>query len=74
MAGAGDAGVVYFSLGSLTRGTFLPKHYLDILLEAFGRLRQRVLWKFEGELEGAPDNVRSRAWLPQQDILGEYLC
>lgn len=70
MAGAGDAGVVYFCLGTLTHGTSLPKRYLDILLEAFGRLPQRVLWKYEGELEGVPDNVKTSSWLPQQDILG----
>lgn len=70
MSGAGDVGVVYFSLGSLTRGTSLPKRYLDVLLEAFRRLPQRILWKYEEELEGAPDNVRTSPWLPQQDILG----
>lgn len=72
MAGAGDAGVVYFSLGSLTRGTSLPKRYLGVLLEAFRRLPQRILWKYEGELGGAPDNVRTSPWLPQQDVLGEH--
>ncbi|KAG0710470.1 UDP-glucuronosyltransferase 2B14 [Chionoecetes opilio] len=69
LAGAGSAGVIYFSLGSVTRGETMPPEYRQAFLEAFRRLPQRVLWKYEGELEGVSDNVRISSWLPQQDVL-----
>ncbi|XP_068216692.1 uncharacterized protein [Palaemon carinicauda] len=67
--GAGKAGVVYFSLGSVARGDTMPVHYRNMFIEAFKRLEQRVLWKFESDLEGVSDNVKISKWLPQQDIL-----
>ncbi|XP_063840610.1 UDP-glycosyltransferase UGT5-like isoform X2 [Scylla paramamosain] len=69
LTGAGSAGVIYFSLGSVALGKTMPLKYRQVFLEAFRRLPQRVLWKYEGELQGASDNVRVRSWLPQQDIL-----
>ncbi|XP_045118266.1 UDP-glycosyltransferase UGT5-like isoform X2 [Portunus trituberculatus] len=72
IAGAGPAGVIYFSLGSLTRGDSMLPEYLQVFLEAFRRLPQRILWKYEEQLEGASDNVRISSWLPQQDILAHH--
>ncbi|XP_050693306.1 UDP-glycosyltransferase UGT5-like isoform X3 [Eriocheir sinensis] len=69
IAGAGTEGVIYFSLGTVVRGETMPPEYRQAFLEAFRRLPQRVLWKYEGELEGASDNVMISSWLPQQDIL-----
>ncbi|XP_050693301.1 UDP-glycosyltransferase UGT5-like [Eriocheir sinensis] len=69
IAGAGTEGVIYFSLGSVTRGETMPPEYRQAFLKAFRRLPQRVLWKYEGELEGVSDNVMISSWLPQQDIL-----
>ena len=71
LAGAGSTGVIYFSLGSVIRSESMPPEYHQAFLEAFRRLPQRVLWKYERELEGASDNVRVSSWLPQQDILGK---
>ncbi|KAG0693715.1 UDP-glucuronosyltransferase 1-1 [Chionoecetes opilio] len=67
--GSGSAGVIYFSLGSVARSETMPPEYRQAFLEAFRRLPQRVLWKYEGELEGVSDNVRISSWLPQQDVL-----
>ncbi|KAG7154277.1 UDP-glucuronosyltransferase 2B14-like 5 [Homarus americanus] len=67
--GAGEAGIVYFSLGSITKGALMPEKYLKLFLQAFKRLDQRVLWKFESDLPGVPDNILIRPWMPQQDIL-----
>ncbi|XP_076058500.1 UDP-glycosyltransferase UGT5-like isoform X3 [Oratosquilla oratoria] len=40
------------------------------LVRGLGRLKQRVLWKWnEGHMEDLPPNVRVAKWLPQQDIL-----
>lgn len=48
----------------------MPTEYRDAFIEAFRRLPHRVIWKYEGELEGVSDNVLMKNWLPQQDILG----
>ncbi|KAK8744542.1 hypothetical protein OTU49_000857, partial [Cherax quadricarinatus] len=69
ITGAGSSGVIYFTLGSMTRSTSMPVQYRDLFIKAFRRLPQRVIWKYEGELEDIPDNVMISKWLPQQDIL-----
>ncbi|KAG7162654.1 2-hydroxyacylsphingosine 1-beta-galactosyltransferase-like 1 [Homarus americanus] len=69
ITGAGAEGVIYFSLGSVARGNSMPVQYRNLFLQAFRRLPQRVIWKYEGELEDVPDNVMISKWLPQQDIL-----
>ncbi|XP_066941903.1 UDP-glycosyltransferase UGT5-like [Macrobrachium rosenbergii] len=68
--GAGSAGVIYFSLGSITKGNTMPVKYRNMFIEAFSKLNQRILWKFETDLEGIPENIMISPWLPQQDILG----
>ncbi|XP_047491574.1 UDP-glycosyltransferase UGT5-like isoform X2 [Penaeus chinensis] len=70
ISGAGPEGVVYFSLGTVARGTSMPVVYRDMFVEAFKRLKQRVIWKYDVELDGISDNVLIQKWLPQQDILG----
>ncbi|ALC45675.1 Ugt35a [Drosophila busckii] len=68
--GAGAAGVIYFSLGSNVKSKDLPAHTRATLLQVFGRLKQRVLWKFEDEqLPAKPPNVYIAAWFPQADVL-----
>lgn len=67
--GAGSEGVIYFSLGSVARSNSMPVQYRDLFVQAFRRLPQRIIWKYEGELEGLSDNVMISKWLPQQDIL-----
>ncbi|XP_071524054.1 UDP-glycosyltransferase UGT5-like [Panulirus ornatus] len=69
--GAGPAGVVYFSLSTVAKGSSMPTHYRDLFLSAFSQLEQRVIWEFEVELEEVPDNVLIDKWLPQQDILAD---
>ncbi|KAK8721970.1 hypothetical protein OTU49_012402 [Cherax quadricarinatus] len=73
ITGAGSPGVIYFSLGSFTKFTNIPVQYRDVFVQAFRRLPQRVIWKYDGDLEDVPDNVMIRKWLPQQDILGEII-
>nr|XP_053653619.1 UDP-glycosyltransferase UGT5-like isoform X1 [Cherax quadricarinatus] len=69
ITGAGSSGVIYFSLGSVARSSSMPVQYRDLFIQAFRRLPQRVIWKYEEELENVPDNVMISKWLPQQDIL-----
>lgn len=71
MEGAGEAGVIYFSLGSFQEAAGMPKQYRDALLGAFARLPQRVIVKYSGPALPLPPNVKVFDWLPQQDVLGE---
>ncbi|XP_042231682.1 UDP-glucosyltransferase 2-like [Homarus americanus] len=70
MEGAGEAGVVYFSLGSFQKTSRIPAKYREVLMEAFSRLPHRVLIKYGESDVQFPPNVRAFPWLPQQDILG----
>ncbi|XP_017033093.1 UDP-glycosyltransferase UGT5 [Drosophila kikkawai] len=68
--GAGEAGAIYFSLGSNVQSKDMPPEMLSLFLRVFGSLQQRVLWKFEDESIGQlPENVMVRKWMPQADIL-----
>ncbi|XP_017768994.1 PREDICTED: UDP-glucuronosyltransferase 2B15-like isoform X2 [Nicrophorus vespilloides] len=63
-------GVIYFSMGSMIKGHTFPEHKKQAFLRAFGRLKQRVLWKWENDtMPGKPDNVMIQKWMPQFDIL-----
>lgn len=63
--------VVFFSLGSSIRSEQLPASVRRVLVTAFARLPYRILWKWEGSaIPDLPSNVLTRAWMPQQDVLG----
>ncbi|CAO1424279.1 unnamed protein product [Diamesa tonsa] len=65
-----DEGVVYFSMGSIIQATDWPVQKREAFVEAFGKLKQKVLWKYENEtLPGNPGNIMIGSWLPQRDIL-----
>ncbi|KAH8269648.1 hypothetical protein KR018_012618 [Drosophila ironensis] len=63
-------GAIFFSLGSNVQSKDMPAEMLQLFLQVFGSLKQRVLWKFEDEsIRQLPENVMIRKWLPQADIL-----
>ncbi|CAI6350993.1 unnamed protein product [Macrosiphum euphorbiae] len=62
-------GVILFTFGSTTSMTSLPRNILTAFKEAISELPQKVLLKYEGEMEDKPKNVMTRKWLPQRDIL-----
>lgn len=63
-------GCIYFSWGSIIESSQLSPALRSAILNVFGRLRQRVLWKWEAELlTDAPANVLVQKWFPQQAIL-----
>ncbi|XP_023172080.2 UDP-glucuronosyltransferase 1-8-like [Drosophila hydei] len=63
-------GVIYFSMGSNLKSKDLPQEKRQAITETFGKLKQRVLWKFEEpNLAGKPENVFISDWFPQDDIL-----
>lgn len=64
-------GVIYFTFGSVIAMSSLPDHIQDILKNVFRQIPQRVLWKYEGEMEDKPDNVMTGNWFPQRDVLCE---
>ncbi|XP_014228381.1 UDP-glucuronosyltransferase 1-7-like [Trichogramma pretiosum] len=62
-------GAVYFSLGSNLQSRQLPPLALKALSDAFGSLKQRVLWKHDGHVSAQADNIKLVEWAPQQAIL-----
>lgn len=50
----------------------MPEEKISLILQAFGKLKQNVLWKYENESIGhLPENVMIQKWLPQNDILAQ---
>ncbi|KAF2366601.1 UDP-glucuronosyl/UDP-glucosyltransferase [Trinorchestia longiramus] len=70
MSSSGEHGVIYFSIGSVARSFNIPTRAKLEMLEAFRRLPQKVLWKYEKDDLDVPPNVLIMPWVPQQDILG----
>jgi glucuronosyltransferase len=65
-----EHGAIFFSLGSNAKSTYMTKEKIDALMKVFGKLKQRVIFKWETDsLPGQPDNVITGKWLPQDDIL-----
>nr|XP_014278601.2 UDP-glucuronosyltransferase 2B17-like [Halyomorpha halys] len=63
-------GVIYFSLGSNIQSSLMSDDRINLFLNVFKKLKQRVLWKFEDtNLKRLPENVRISKWLSQNDIL-----
>lgn len=47
----------------------MPDYVQKAFKDALAKVPQRILWKYEGEMEGAPKNVMIKKWFPQRDIL-----
>ncbi|KAL5242909.1 hypothetical protein ACI65C_010319, partial [Semiaphis heraclei] len=62
-------GVIYFTFGSTVKMSSIPEHIRNAFIDALAKIPQRVLWKYEDELENKPKNVMVKKWLPQRDIL-----
>ncbi|CAI6344987.1 unnamed protein product [Macrosiphum euphorbiae] len=62
-------GVIYFTFGSVVSMSTLPENVQIAFREALASVPQKVLWKYEGEMENKPKNVMTRKWFPQRDIL-----
>lgn len=70
VSGAKD-GFILFSLGSIVQAKDMPLDMKNKFLNVFSRLKQRVLWKWEGEIpQNISSNLKLSKWLPQQDLLG----
>ncbi|KAG5871164.1 hypothetical protein JTB14_016314 [Gonioctena quinquepunctata] len=64
-----ENGVILFSMGSNLRSFDLGQEAINAFLNAFSRIEQNVLWKFEEDLDNVPHNVKIVEWIPQQVIL-----
>jgi glucuronosyltransferase len=63
-------GVVLFSMGSAVQSTDWLPEQRDAMVRVFGKLKQKVLWKYENEtLPGNPGNIKIGKWIPQRDIV-----
>ncbi|ERL86463.1 hypothetical protein D910_03869 [Dendroctonus ponderosae] len=63
-------GAIFFSMGSHVKSKDFSAEKKQLIINVFGRLKQRVLWKFEDDaLPEKPSNVMVRKWMPQIDIL-----
>ena len=64
-------GVIYFNMGSVLQSVNFPVEKREAFIKVFAKLKQKVLWKWEGDvLPNKPANVRVQKWMPQQDVLG----
>lgn len=65
-----EHGVIYFSLGSNIRPKNIPVEKQAEILNAFRKLKQKVLWKWDDlQVREKPDNVFISRWFPQDDLL-----
>ncbi|XP_025199769.1 UDP-glucuronosyltransferase 2B18-like [Melanaphis sacchari] len=66
-----DYGVILFSLGSVVSEASLSADKLYNILDAFSKLKQRVIMKFDAEKLKiqSPMNVKVVKWFPQRDLL-----
>jgi hypothetical protein len=59
-------------MGSGLYSSDMPEIKRQAFVEAFSKLRQRIIWKWETDsLPGKPSNVKIGKWFPQSDILGK---
>lgn len=65
-----EHGVIYVSWGSIINSQGMQLDKKREIVEAFKRLPQTILWKWENDsLTATAKNVHIRSWLPQIDIL-----
>lgn len=65
-----ENGAILFSMGSIIQAVDWQEDKRNSITKAFGKLKQKVIWKYENEtLPNKPENVMISSWLPQRDIL-----
>lgn len=69
-----DHGVILFSLGSVVSESTLGTDKLNNIFNAFSKLKQRVIMKFDVESYNIQlPNVKVVKWFPQRDLLGSLV-
>ena len=64
-----EDGVIFVSFGSIIKASKMPEEKRLMMLTVFGRLKQRVVWKWDEVMSDAPHNVLISSWLPQPSLL-----
>ncbi|XP_032678545.1 UDP-glucuronosyltransferase 2B20-like [Odontomachus brunneus] len=63
-------GVLYFNLGSMIKMSTMPQKNLDAIFDVLSSIPRKVIWKWESDvLSRKLDNVMTKKWLPQLDVL-----
>ncbi|XP_065208668.1 UDP-glycosyltransferase UGT5-like [Planococcus citri] len=64
-------GVIYLSLGSVTKFSGLPKHIQDSFVQILQKLPYRVIWRHDKPetIPNTSKNILVKKWLPQKEIL-----
>jgi glucuronosyltransferase len=63
-------GAILFSMGSFVQSTDWTVQQREAFVNVFGKLKQKILWKYENEtLPCNPGNIKIGKWLPQRDIV-----
>lgn len=52
-----ENGAIYLSIGSYLQSSSMPEETVNKIVKVFGKLKQRVLWKYEAKLKNMPKNV-----------------
>ena len=66
-----SGGAVYISFGSAITSSQFSEEKLEQLLGVFRSLPQySFVWKWDSQIENLPANVKTKNWIPQQDLLG----
>lgn len=63
--------VILFTFGSTVSISTLPESIQKVFFETLSQLPQRVLLKYECDIEDKPKNVMIRKWFPQRDVLSK---
>jgi len=65
-------GVVVLSFGTLVPR--FEKHRAEMIARVFGRLKQKVIWRYTGPApKNLANNTRLTSWFPQNDVLAHPL-
>lgn len=62
-------GAIFFSFGTNVNKNLISEEKFKIFLKVFGKLKQKVIMKWDDEIQDQPENVFVSKWLPQTDIL-----
>ncbi|PFX28938.1 UDP-glucuronosyltransferase 2B1 [Stylophora pistillata] len=66
---SGAHGFIIASFGSYAQ-TIISKRTIDVLAAAFGKLKQKVIWKLKGYIPSSlSPNIKVMKWIPQNDLL-----
>jgi len=66
-----EHGVILVSFGQVLKPLIIPDFEVKIklFLSVFGRLKQRIIWKWDTSMPDAPNNTLISPWVPQQSLL-----